>query len=190
MNASKTYFALLLAPLAVGAVMLPGCGTSPPTQEGKENLSDETHTAFNEMVRADPSLASFVSTNYAYAVFPNIGKGAVGVGGSYGRGEVFKQNKFIGYADVTQGSIGASLGGQSYAELIVFQTPEALTTLTENKFKLSADASAVALKSGAAATAKFQNGVAVITQPKGGLMFDASVGGQQFSFTPTETENQ
>ena len=190
MKKFNTLLSLILAPAALTAIMVPGCATSPQTQEAKENLSDEAHLAYKQMLRADPSLEGTVNENYAHAIFPSVGKGAVGVGGSYGRGEVYKGDKFIGYADVSQGSVGVSLGGQTFAELIIFKDEKALSTFTDNKFTFSADASAVALKEGAAKTAKFTNGVAVVTQPKGGLMFDASIGGQQFTFKSADMQNQ
>jgi lipid-binding SYLF domain-containing protein len=191
MKALKTCFVLMLAPATFGVLALPGCATSPPTQQAKENLSDESHAAFNSMMRTDPSLNDFINNKgYAYAIFPSVGKGAAGVGGAYGRGEVYEQNKFIGYADMTQGSIGAQLGGETYSELVVFENKTALDKLMNNKMAFEAKASAVAAKAGAGTAATFINGVAVFTHPKGGLMFDASIGGQQFTFTPAQTENQ
>jgi hypothetical protein len=186
MKGTKTYLALLLTPAMLGVVALPGCSTSPPTEQGKENLHDEAGTTLNEMYRADPSLRDFVGNRgYAYAIFPEVGKGGVGVGGAYGRGEVYEQGQFVGYADMTQGTIGAQLGGQTYDELIVFQNKEALERFKSNKMEFTAGASGVALKQGAATTTDFNDGVAVFTRPRGGVMFEAVIGGQQFSYQQT-----
>ena len=89
-----------------------------------------------------------------------------------------------GRATLSQVSVGAQLGGQEYAEVIFFETPQALAGFKKNEFTFSAQATAVALKSGAAANAKFKDGVAVFTSAKGGLMFEASLGGQKFKFEP------
>ena len=190
MTSFKTYLALVLAPAALGVVTLPGCATAPQSQEAKQNLSEESHSTFDEMNRADPSLDGFIKSGYAYAVFPSIGKGGIGIAAGFGRGEVYEQNKFIGYTDVSVGTVGATLGGETFSELLVFQDKTALDNFTNNKLQFDASATAVGLKSGAAATAKFDKGVAVFTHAHGGLMVDASVGGQQFTFRSAETENE
>jgi lipid-binding SYLF domain-containing protein len=127
-------------------------------------------------------LQSFLDRAYGYAIFPTVGTGAVGVGGAYGRGEVFERGVLIGYCDLSQGTVGVQLGGQSYSELLVFENKNALDKFTSGEFAFDAQASAVALKSGASANAKFSNGVAVFTMTKEGLMFEASIGGQKFSY--------
>jgi lipid-binding SYLF domain-containing protein len=138
--------------------------------------------ALGTFKRTDPSLQSFLDRAYGYAIFPTVGKGAVGVGGAYGRGEVFERGVLIGYCDLSQGTVGVQLGGQSYSELLVFENKNALDKFTSGEFAFDAQASAVALKSGASANAKFSNGVAVFTMTKEGLMFEASIGGQKFSY--------
>ncbi|RPJ35986.1 MAG: hypothetical protein EHM35_08900, partial [Planctomycetaceae bacterium] len=119
-----------------------------------------------------------------YAVFPTVGKGAVGVGGAFGRGELIQGGRVVGYCSLTQASIGLALGGQAYSELIFFETPEALQKFKSGDYTFSAQVSAVALKSGASANAKYADGVAVFTMGEEGLMVEASVGGQRFSFQP------
>jgi lipid-binding SYLF domain-containing protein len=185
MKASHVYVSLILAPAVLSAVaMMPGCSTAPPDNQARQDLTNESKTAITEMNRADPTLSHFIERGYAYAVFPNVGKGAVGVGGAYGRGEVYQGGQLIGYADLSQGSIGLQLGGQTYSELIVFESAYALRNFEDNKMEFTANVSAVALKEGAAETAKFEHGIVVFVQPKGGAMFEASVGGQQFTFQP------
>jgi lipid-binding SYLF domain-containing protein len=115
-------------------------------------------------------------------VFPTVGKGAVGVGGAYGRGVLYEGGVVTGYCDLTQGSIGLQLGGQAYSQIIAFSTAEALTLFKTGNFAFDAQATAVALKSGAGANAKYSNGVAVFTMDESGLMFEASIGGQKFSY--------
>lgn len=137
-----------------------------------------------EFKRADPSLQRMLDKAYGHAIFPSVGKGAVGVGGAYGRGEVFEGSRMVGYCDLSQGTIGFQLGGQEYMELIVFETREALDRFKSNTFEFSGQASAVAVRSGAAATAPYENGVAVFTATKAGLMFEASIGGQRFTYQP------
>jgi lipid-binding SYLF domain-containing protein len=113
-----------------------------------------------------------------------VGKGGIGVGGAYGRGEVFEQGKMIGYCDLTQATIGLQLGGQSYTEIICFQNKEALENFKSGKLKFAAQASAVAIKAGAGANLKYSDGVSVMTMSEAGLMYEASIGGQSFSFQP------
>ena len=189
MKSVKVFLAFLI-PAAVGTALMSGCSTAPPSQTAKEDLSSNSHAAFADMKRTDPTLDQMLQNAYGWAVFPDIGKGAAGIGGAYGRGEVYEQGKFIGYADVSEGTIGAQVGGQTYAELLVFQTKSALDNFKGNSLKFAADASAVALKSGAAASANYANGVAVFTHPQGGLMVEAAIGGQQFTFESAQSADQ
>ena len=132
----------------------------------------------------DPSLAKFAARSAGYAVFPTITKGAIGVGGAHGTGVLFVKGKAMGKASLTQVTIGAQLGGQEYSEVIFLETASAVADFEKGNTALSAQAAAVALKSGASADAKYQGGVAVFTATKGGLMADASVGGQKFGYEP------
>jgi lipid-binding SYLF domain-containing protein len=174
-----------LATLFVAAMMM-GCQTTPKSEEGKESLQEGADRAVEQMTAADPSLRDVIDHAYGNAVFPKVGKGGVIVGGAYGRGVVHEQGMMIGYADLTQASVGAQLGGQTYSEIIAFQTKEALDRFRQNKLEFSANVSAVIVKSGAAKAAKFNDGVAVFVQPRAGAMAEASVGGQKFTFVAGE----
>lgn len=145
--------------------------------------TDATRT-ISVFKKADSGLAPFFEKSAGSAVFPNVGKGGFVVGGARGAGMVYEKDKVIGQASLTQASIGAQAGGQSFAEIIFFETPEALRDFTKGKFEMSADVSAVVAAEGAAKSAKYKNGVAVFTMPKKGLMVQASVGGQKFKFQP------
>ena len=120
--------------------------------------------------------------SYGYVIFPNVGKGAIGIGGASGNGILFEQGKMVGTASMKQLSVGLQMGGQAYREVIFFENKEALDRFKEDKFEFSAQASAVAVKSGASANAKYRDGVMVFSQQKGGLMYEASVGGQKFDY--------
>lgn len=169
---------------AVGVGTLAGCSTAPKSEADKQTLAAEVQTALQAFKNADSSLQGFLDKSYGYAVFPDVGKGGLGLGGAYGRGQVFEQGRLIGYCDLSQATIGLQAGAQTYSELIVFENKEALDRFTSGRFEFSANASAVALKAGAAAAADYTNGVAVFTLTKGGLMAEASVGGQKFTFQP------
>jgi lipid-binding SYLF domain-containing protein len=130
----------------------------------------------------DPSLTKFAGRSAGYVVFPTITKGAAGVGGAHGTGVLFVKGKATGKASLTQVTIGAQLGGQEYSEVIFFETASAVADFEKGNLALSAEVAAVALKSGASADAKYKSGVAVFTATKGGLMADASVGGQKFGY--------
>jgi len=178
-----TKMILSLVASALVGFGLVSCSTTPPSGEQADIHADAT-AAYNQFLQQDPSLANFIKTSYGYAIFPSIGKGAIGVGGAYGRGEVYQQGTRIGWTDMTQGTIGVQLGGQTYSELIVFQDKTAIDNFKSGDFALAAQASAVAAASGAAATAKYDNGVVVFVRSQSGLMFEASVGGQSFGFRP------
>ena len=166
-------------------LLLVGCVPAAPAYAGwdanAEKKARETVSLFR---KKDPSLKPFFDKAYGYAVFPTVGKGAVGVGGAHGKGSVYTKGKFVGHASLTQITIGFQLGGQAYSEIIFFQDRKTFQDFTKGNFELSAQASAVAATAGAAANADYAHGVAIFTMAKGGLMYEASVGGQKFSFQP------
>lgn len=170
--------------LAATAMFLSGCATAPRTDAGKEKLADNIATTMKTLNDKDPGLQDFLNRADAYAIFPSVGKGGAGIGGSYGRGEVYENGKKIGYADISKATIGAQLGGQEFTEIIAFETPEAFEQFRSGKLTFDATASAVALKSGVAKTTKYSHGVAIFIDIKSGAMFEAVVGGQSFSYQP------
>lgn len=172
----------LMAAFLIG---LASCANEPTTPAEKTSVHNETKAALAEMTAKDPGLQSLLDNSIGYAIFPSVAKGGLIVGGANGRGEVYERGKFIGYTELSQASVGAQAGGQEYSELIIFQDQNALNQFKAGNYSLSADASAVALKAGASADATFKNGIAVFTLPKGGLMVEAAVAGQKFSFQPT-----
>ena len=117
-----------------------------------------------------------------YVVFPNVGKVGIGIGGARGNGEVFEDNKVIGSAVLTQFSVGFQLGAQAFSQIIFFQNKNDLNRFTQGKFEFDASASAALITGGAHASADYSNGAAVFTFSKGGLMYEASIGGQKFSY--------
>ena len=168
------------------ALLFSGCTTAPASQEGRADLTDEATAAINKFERTDPGLPDFLSRAYGYAIFPSVGEGAFGVGGSYGRGVVYEHGQKVGYCDITQASIGFQIGGEVYSELLVFQNKAVLDNFKANTFGFNGQASAVALTAGASAQAGFDNGVAVFTQSLKGLMYKAAIAGQKFSYTPLQ----
>ena len=170
--------------LCVGLILAGGCSTAPRTPTGRAELDNDVQFAIDRAKREDPGLTRFFSRSAGYVVFPNVGKGAVGVGGAYGKGELYVNGAMVGYCTLTQASVGLALGGQAYAEFIFFEDTEALNRFRYGDFTFAAQASAVALKSGASANAKYDDGVAVFTLAQQGLMFEAAIGGQRFSYRP------
>lgn len=147
-----------------------------------EKLLIDVKDAIEQFKKSDPLIKSIFESAHGYVVFPNVGKGGLGIGGAMGNGAVYEKNALIGMAKLTQLNIGFQAGGQAYREVIFFENAEVLNRFKENKVELAASASAVLVTDGAAAAAKYQNGVMIFTQTKGGLMYEASVGGQKFSF--------
>lgn len=166
---------VLLAGLVVLTFALKGRAlAADPVAEAKKTVAQYKKT--------DPGLSQFFDKAAGYVVFSNIGKGAAGIGGAFGKGVLFEKGNAMGHATLTQVTVGAQLGGQSYSEVIFFETGQALASFKEGKFFLAAQVSAVALKSGASANAKYSDGVAVLTATKAGLMAEASLGGQKFTY--------
>ena len=157
---------------------------SASAQSDKEkSLIDDCNTAKAEFIKTDALLSKLFETAAGYVIFPNVGKGAVGVGGASGNGIVYEHGKMIGKAKMSQVSVGFQVGGQAYRELIFFENKETLDRFKKNKVEFSAQASAVAATAGASANAKYTDGIMIYTQQKGGLMYEASVGGQKFKYS-------
>jgi lipid-binding SYLF domain-containing protein len=145
----------------------------------------------------------FFAHAHGYAVFPTIGKGGVGVGGAYGKGRVYEKGRYIGDTSMTQLSIGFQLGAQGFSQIVFFENEQALKTFTQGEYEFGAEASAVAITAGASAKAGttgvsananvegdkaakvvglYNNGMAIFTLVKGGVMYEATVSGQKFKF--------
>ena len=156
--------------------------TSLMAQDNDRDLPGRVAEAKKILLEKDPGLIKFFSKSYGYALFPSIGKGGMGIGGAHGRGLVYQGGSTTGRSSMTQATIGLQLGGQSYIEVLFFEDKRAYEHFIGGKFKLAAQASAVAVNEGASADAGYNDGVAIFTATKGGLMFEASVGGQKFTF--------
>ena len=183
MKAANIGLALLLAPATAGILTLAGCGSTPATPMEQANLNDEGKLKLTELEREVPNLKMTLDNSYAYAIFPAVAKGGIGVEGASGKGTVYEQGNYVGTAHLGMVNVGAVIGGETYTELLVFQTKEAFNNFKSNQLKFDATAAAVALKDGVAADAKFENGLAVFQKTTGGLLLDASIGGQQFTYT-------
>ena len=149
-------------------------------------LGDQVKDAIQLFKSDSTTVAKLFDTAYGYAVLPSVGKGAVGIGGAAGDGQVFEKGALIGTCRMTQVTIGAQLGGQVYSEVIFFETKDTLDGFKKGEWAMSAGVNAVAAAESASADAKYKNGVQVYTIAKGGLMFEASVGGQKFKFKSLE----
>ncbi len=136
----------------------------------------------------DPGMAEVFARARGYAVFPSVGKGGMGIGGARGTGYVYDRGRLIGRSTLTQVTVGLQLGGQVYSEVVFFESEAALSNFRRGRLKLDAQASAVALKARASVDLPYRNGIAIVTMAKGGLMYEASVGGQKFSFRPLDEE--
>ena len=161
----------------------PATGEKPDPHAWQRLVHDAGSTAA-AFKQADPGMTRFFTSATGYAIFPSVGKGAVGIGGAYGTGVLFERGEPTGRSTLTQVTIGAQLGGQSYSEVVFFETPEALAKFKKGELTMAAQLSAVAAASGAAENANYAQGVAVFTLARAGLMAEASVGGQRFAFTP------
>ena len=178
------------------AILLMALNVSPAMAEPYQ----DTTALFRKAVES----GSFFDTAYGYAVFPNIGKGGVGIGGAYGKGRVYKHGKYVGDTSMKQLTVGLQLGGQAYSQIVFFEDERAFKEFTGGSFEFGAEASAVAITAAAGAKAGttgssagastdkkdakavggYRHGLATFTVAKGGLMYEASIGGQKFSYKP------
>ena len=172
----------LIASLALITILFVGCQTAPKTQEDKDDIEMRAESTIVTYKTLDPAIKTFFDSSKGYAVFPSIGKGGLGVGGAYGKGVRYVDGKVVGYCDLSQGSIGFQIGGQAYSEIIFFETSHTLHTFKAGEFAFAAQASGVAVKAGGSADAAYTAGVAVFTRPQGGLMGEAAIGGQNFTY--------
>ena len=165
--------------------------------------ADKYSDAIETFKRSDV-VKPFFKNAYGYAVFPTIGKGGIGIGGAYGKGQVYRGGEVTGEAKMFKGTIGFQLGGQAFSEIIFFQDKRAYEDFTGGEFEFDAAASAVAITAGAQAKAgtegasasagaggpgaqaeaNYRKGMIVFVHTKGGLMYEAAIGGQKFSFKP------
>jgi lipid-binding SYLF domain-containing protein len=146
----------------------------------QKNDVGEANKTIKEFKEKDPGMSKFFSSAHGYAVFPGIGKGGLGVGGAGGKGTLFQGGTAVADTKMSQITIGFQAGGQKYAEVIFFQDAEKYKDFISGNFEFAAQVSAVALASGVSADAKYENGILVVTMAIGGLMYEASVGGQKF----------
>lgn len=138
--------------------------------------------------KGSKGMEKFFKDSAGYAVFSNVGKGGLGLGGINGDGVLFEKGEPVGYTEVTAVTIGFQAGGQAFREIIFFENPKTLENFKNGDLKFNAQVSAIAVTASASADANYKNGVLVFTMGKGGLMFEASVGGQGFSFEPIKKE--
>lgn len=150
-------------------------------KKDQEIISD-SEAAKADFLKDDPGMAKLFNDSYGYIILPNVGKGGLGVGAASGNGVAFEKGKMIGFANMIQVTVGLQAGGQAYSEVVFFEDKDSFERFKANKVEMAAQVSAVAAASGASADAKYVDGVAVFTRTKGGLMYEASVGGQQFKF--------
>jgi lipid-binding SYLF domain-containing protein len=148
----------------------------------KARMIRSADAAIGEFKKADSSLGTYFSQAHGYAVYPSIAKGGFIVGGATGKGVVYRGGSPVGSSRLSQGTFGAQIGGQSYSQIIFFQDKSAFERFKSGNLKFSAQATAVAATEGAAKAAAYEGGVAVFTLVKGGLMAEASIGGQHFSY--------
>jgi lipid-binding SYLF domain-containing protein len=178
---SKTR-AIVVMVVVMGIIV--GCSTGSVTKEQGDALLKRSQASRQEWNKVDPQLEAFVKKGYGYAFFPEITKGGLLVGGAHGRGVVYEKGQHIGYADLTQMSVGFQAGLQDYSQLIVFENQPAMDRFKRNEIDFGANASAVYTDKGAAMSAQFVGGVAVFVKPTRGAMAEASLAGQQITYLP------
>ena len=165
------------------ALMASSWAWDPAEAEENHAKAQEAIAAFKEN---DPSIQRFFDAAAGYVVIPTVGKAGFGIGGARGKGVLYENGEVTANVTLTQLSFGFQWGGQAYSEFIFFEDDAVLTNFKRGNYELGAQASAVAVKAGASADADFNSGMAIFTQAKGGLMYEASVGGQKFKVEAKE----
>ncbi len=152
--------------------------------------ADEYDAKAQEAIAAflekDPSVQKFFDTAVGYVVIPSVVKAGFGIGGARGKGVLYENGAVAAVITMTQLSFGFQWGGQAYSQFIFFEDAATLTNFKRGNYELGAQASAVAVTAGVSADAEFNGGMAIFTQAKGGLMYEASVGGQKFKVEAKE----
>lgn len=171
----------LIVGMAVAGLM--ACAGAPDTQRERAQLQRQASTTLSTMTSKDPSLAPLLDMAAGYVVFPDVGKGGFVVGGAHGQGVLYRRGTPIGYVELQQASIGAQVGAQSFAELIVLQKADDVSRIKNGTFSLSGNASAVALSAGVAGSTDFRDGTAVFVMPRGGAMAEVAIGGQRLRYS-------
>ncbi|MBE0595383.1 MAG: hypothetical protein IH616_23590 [Gemmatimonadales bacterium] len=171
---------------AASFVVLALAGLIVSMQPARAQTNEEVQAVIQKFKDGDPGMQGWFRDAYGYAVYPSVGKGAIGIGGAHGKGLVYERGALIGKSSLTAVTVGFQLGGQAFSEVIFFKDKAALDDFTRGNFEFEAAASAVALTAGASRDIAYSKGVAVVTATKGGLMYEASIGGQKFSFEKIE----
>ena len=146
-----------------------------------EEYDKNAQIALAAFKEKDPKVQKFIDAAAGYVVFPTVGKGGLGIGGARGKGVLYEGGVVTAIVTLTQLSIGFQMGGQAYSEFIFIEDAATLENFKKGNYELGAQVSAVAITAGASADASFEHGMAIFTQAKGGLMYEAAVGGQKFS---------
>jgi lipid-binding SYLF domain-containing protein len=175
---------VVVTSIALATGLLVGCGTVPVNQSERDELVRKADAERQEWNKADPGIEALVKDSHGVAFFPEVTKGGLGIGGAYGRGVVYERGKHVGYADMTQGTIGLQIGGQTYSEVIVLEDKAAMDRFKQNRVDIDANASAVIARTGAATNVRFVDGVAVFVRPITGAMAEAAIGGQRITYVP------
>jgi lipid-binding SYLF domain-containing protein len=144
--------------------------------------ADEVAEVVQKFKEGDPGMQAWFAEAYGYVVFPSVGKAGFGIGGARGHGLVYERGGLVGKSTLTQVTIGLQFGGQEFSEVIFFKDKTAFDDFIRGNFEMGAQVSAVALTTGVSADLAYNGGVAVVTATKGGLMYEATVGGQKFDF--------
>ena len=172
---------------------------------GSVATAAEDYSSTINVFKQSPQVQPYFKNAYGYAVFPTVGKGGLGIGGAYGKGQVYRGGEVTGITKLMKVSIGFQAGGQAFSQIIFFQDKRAYDEFTSGQFAFDAQASAVAITAGvqaqagstgatagasagpktaAHAEASYYKGMTIFIHAKGGLMYEAAIAGQKFSFEP------
>ena len=177
---------LFLSALLAVSVGFAGTSFAKWDMDEANEYHDKAQVALADIKEKDPSIQQFIDQSVGYVVIPTVGKAGLGIGGARGTGVLYEGDAVTAVVTLTQLSFGFQWGGQAYSEFIFFEDAATLSNFKMGNYELGAQASAVAITAGASADANFNGGMAIFTHVKGGLMYEASVGGQKFKVEAKE----
>jgi lipid-binding SYLF domain-containing protein len=166
----------------IGAALVIGLTGHVLAADKNAELTSDVVAAKAELLKKDEGLKAILDKASGYVIFPSVAKGGLGVGAAKGTGQLLEKGNPVGEAKLTQVSVGLQAGGQAYVEVILFEDQTSLDNFKKGNFEFSAQVSAVAVTAGVSKNAKYEKGIMVLTMAKGGLMYEASVGGQKFKY--------
>lgn len=171
------------------SVLVSGCsnmGTAVGDSSAERHSIDaNVDASISKLYVQIPGSQELVGKAAGILVFPSVVSAGLGVGGSYGKGELRKGVQVAGYYSITAGAVGLIAGADSKAEFVLFMTPQSYDRFVASRgWTAGVDASVALVKMGADGrvdTGTTQPEVIGLVLTNGGLMANLSIDGAKFN---------